>query len=515
MKNHQLPRIALAIVFSCVLAVTSSSEASEPTIAEVLNRLEQTERELAETRSELDALQQRDVQRQQFEKEVLWRLPAAEENDRFIAASSEWSVHSGQPMPPAELEAQLEQLGQSVQQLGEGMEQLKEGTEELGKALRITTLDENIKIGVFGWVRGELVMSDERPLLPGAPFFLSPDSGLDQNTVDVHGKSSGIGAGIEGPCICGYESGGLILIYFFGDTVLNNSSGVFLAQAFGELKNDYERIAFGVQADIFCPRNPTVVNWAMFNNAGNPGYLRGQLRYERYIKPNETTQWTLIGGVSNPSPNNLFTLDTATLLREGNGWPNVEGRVALGLGCEYMDGLEKRRPFEVGLSGVVGEIRSTAFDLAVPTRTRVVDDVWGVGVDLRWAINCKFGVQGEIYKGRGLGTYAGTIGQIVNPVALNSIDSEGAWGEVYYYVTPCLHTHIGYAYDDVDNADVAIGQRTYNRAIFANLMWDVTKNYQVAFEVSHWRTDWVAAPAQFIFGDNEGMVYHFRMQYAF
>ena len=46
-------------------------------------------------------------------------------------------------------------------------------------------------------------------------------------------------------------------------------------------------------------------------------------------------------------------------------------------------------------------------------------------------------------------------------------------------------------------------------------MWDVTKNYQVALEVSHWRTDWVASPAEFIFGDNEGMVYHFRMQYAF
>lgn len=105
--------------------------------------------------------------------------------------------------------------------------------------------------------------------------------------------------------------------------------------------------------------------------------------------------------------------------------------------------------------------------------------------------------------------------QIINPVSLNTIDSEGAWGEVYYYFNPCLHTHLGAAYDDVDTADAALGQRTYNRAVFGNLMWDVTSNFQVALEVSHWRTDYLASPAEFIFGDNEGMVYHFRLQHTF
>ena len=209
-------------------------------------------------------------------------------------------------MPPTELQAQIEQLGQGVQELGAGLEELAAGTEELGKALRITTVDENIKIGIFGWARGEALATDQTVLLLAAPFFAVPDfAAVDQDNVRVHGRSTGIGAGIEGPCICGYQSGGLILIQFFGNSVLSNSVGVFVAQAYGELKNDYSRIAFGIQSDIVGPRNPTVVNWGMYAAGGNTGFLRGQLRYERFFRPTCDRQWTFTIGISDPAPVNL------------------------------------------------------------------------------------------------------------------------------------------------------------------------------------------------------------------
>lgn len=505
----------LAIAVLSAYAVAARAE--EPNATDVLQRLERTERQLALTQAQLEALRQRDARRQEWEQSITKRLPDVDRSEGsgesvFIPAN----LRSLDDDIPMQLEEEVKQLDAAVHELGAGMQEMKTGVEELAKSLRVTTLDENIKIGVFGWLRGEMLLSEQRPLISSAPFLLSPDNGLDQQSVDVHGKSTGIGAGIEGPCICGYDSGGLVLIYFFGDTVLANTSGVFLAQAYGELKSDYDRLAFGVQTDIFSPRNPTVVNWAMYAGAGNTGYLRGQLRYERFIKPSDTVQWTLTGGLSNPAPNNLLLLESSTLLSEGNGWPNVEGRVGLGLGCEYQAGMETRRPLEVGVSGVVGEVRSTFTDLdPPPARNRKIADVWGIGGDVRVALTDRLGVQGEVYKGRGLGTYSGTILQVINPVTLDTIDSEGAWGEVYYYLTPCLHTHVGGGFDDVDEDDVALGQRTYNRAIFANLMWDVTSNFQVAFEISHWRTDYKALPAQFIFGDNEGMIYHFRMQYSF
>ena len=93
---------ALTAMVVCCASVAEAEGPGEPSLADVLNRLEQTERELAETRSQLDTLQQRDVQRQRWEKEIIHRLPETNENEVFIPASSEWSVHSNQPMPPSD-----------------------------------------------------------------------------------------------------------------------------------------------------------------------------------------------------------------------------------------------------------------------------------------------------------------------------------------------------------------------------------------------------------------------------
>ena len=40
-------------------------------------------------------------------------------------------------------------------------------------------------------------------------------------------------------------------------------------------------------------------------------------------------------------------------------------------------------------------------------RTRVVTDVWGAAIDYRWQMTEFFGVTGEAYSGKALGTYNG------------------------------------------------------------------------------------------------------------
>ena len=147
----------------------------------------------------------------------------------------------------------------------------------------MTTLDSQIKIGVFGYLRGEMLLSDERPVVGSA--LLTPNTGLNQSTVDVHGKSTALGAAVEGPEFCGYQSGGLVLVYFFGQQVFANTTGIFFAQGYGELKSDEDRLAFGVQSDVFNPVNPTVLNWGEYLAAGNTGFLRGQLHTKDTANP--------------------------------------------------------------------------------------------------------------------------------------------------------------------------------------------------------------------------------------
>ena len=78
--------------------------------------------------------------------------------------------------------------------------------------------------------------------------------------------------------------------------------------------------------------------------AGNPGFVRGQFRLERFVNVDPATQVTIQGALSEPVVSS-FSPELAFV--DDNGWPNVEGRVALGLGEVRGDWLRAARPVEV------------------------------------------------------------------------------------------------------------------------------------------------------------------------
>jgi hypothetical protein len=286
----------------------------------------------------------------------------------------------------------------------------------------------------------------------------------------------------------------------YNDSITADRYGILPFQAFGELKNEDWRWAGGLQLDIFAPVVPTVLPFAILAASGNTGLYRGQLRVERFYHPSSNEQITLTAGISDANP----TIFNSDVLSEDAGWPNIEGRAAWAVGRPEQVGLAAVRPFEVGVSGVIGEVRST--QIAV---VQVIDDVWGLAFDYRWRINQKWGFQGEFFTGKGLGTYGGGVLQTVNTVTFETIEASGGWAEVYYYCTPCVHTHWGYGIDNPDNGDVAPAQVTYNDTIFANLIWDVTKSFRLATELTYRTTDYLVLP------DNEGFGAHFQMQWKF
>ena len=109
--------------------------------------------------------------------------------------------------------------------------------------------------------------------------------------------------------------------------------------------------------------------------------------------------------------------------------------------------------------------------------------------------------KGEFYHGQTLGTYLGGIIQNFN-ANRQGVHSTGAWAEIYYFWTPCLHSHFGYGTDDPLDSDLTAGMASRNQFYFGNILWDVTKFIDVGFEVSRWETAYMA-PLQ----DNHAMVY--------
>ena len=226
--------------------------------------------------------------------------------------------------------------------------------------------DFNVK--VFGKATLDGIYNTARPQAPGFPAFLVPKfaNGFPQNTIDINARQSMLGVAFTGPMIGDFQSGGKIAAQFFDPTIFADRYGFLLTQAYGEFFNKDWRFAAGLQLDVWAPVLPTALPFSV-NGSGVANTIRGQARVERFIPIGGDSQLTLQAALSEPV-GTIKTPDNS--LDEDNGRPNAEGRIAFGLGkpAPIGIGLLTQRPLEVGVSGVVGQLRRTAFP---PTPRRV------------------------------------------------------------------------------------------------------------------------------------------------
>lgn len=370
-----------------------------------------------------------------------------------------------------------------------------------GEGVTISMLNDTSRLRLSASLSALMLFNSQRPFTSGAPFLLLPASpfGLKTNTFDLHARQSSLSAAFEGPEFNGLTPRATILTFFFNDNLAADNYGLLVYFAYGELVNERWRLAGGLMQDVYNPVSPTVLTLGKLYGSGNTGSYRGMLRLERYLELSDRSQLTVQGAVSEPTS----TLVTGNLSRvnEDNGWPNIESRMALGLGKMRRIGAAEARPFELGVSGVVGQLRTTRTIFAPPDKRppRVVDDVWGLGADLRWAITERLGLAAEFYIGQSLGEYNGTILQNNNSTTYATIRGRGGFGEVYYHLTEKLHLHVGYGIDAPIVRDLAPTQIAQNQTFFNTLVWDVNRNFQVGFEVDYRKTNYIK------FLDNEGV----------
>jgi hypothetical protein len=383
------------------------------------------------------------------------------------------------------------------------LEELNKKVEALSKNLTVVTGDGDFKLVLGGAIVADFLYNTTRPVSSGTPFYLPPESpsGFNTRTFDAHARQTSLFGLFTGPDVFDFRSGGFVLVNFYDNTIVADRYGLLPINAFGELKNEDWRFAAGYQMDIFNPLNPTVLPFSFLGASGNAGVFRGQLRAERFIHVDDDTHITLSGGISEPIPT---TLNDQLRISEDNGLPNFEGRAAIGFGPMEGAGLEAHRPMEVGVSGVYGQIRTTL------DANRVVATVWGAGLDARMALDNRYGVQGETYVGQGLGTYGASDLQNINPTTFRAIRTAGFWVEGYYYwCADIVHTHIGYGVDNPANGDAGPTLAIRNETYYATTIWDVTRAFRVAFQVSYLKT------AYSVLKDNDGLVFHTQFQWKF
>lgn len=367
-------------------------------------------------------------------------------------------------------------------------------TSPIEDGITVAMFNGKSRLKIFGSLSALAVFSTDRPFAPGMPLFLLPESpfGLNTNTFDIHGRQSNIGATFIGPDANGFTPSATFVSFIANDTLTGDSYGFLPYNAFGELKNEEWRFAAGLQNDVFNPRKPNVISLAAMFTTGNTGSFRSQARVERFIKPTDASEYTIQFALSDPIQSVFGSRDLR--IQEDNGWPNVEGRVSMGLGeTETLVGNRKASPFELGSSAFVGQIRTTRSILAPQdpqSPIRNVIDCWGFGVDAAVNLTSSIGIQGEVFTGSGLGEYNGAIGQTFDSATRNAIRSSGGWGEVFAYLTPALHVHSGYGIDSPLRRVDDTFALTQNQTFFTNIVWNWSKNVQISNQVDYRKTNY-------------------------
>src|SRR5262249_22783711 len=135
---------------------------------------------------------------------------------------------------------------------------LEQRITELTKKLTVVTVDENFKLILGGTITADFLFNNAPPVAPATPVFLTPGPlrGFNQDTFDANARQTTLVGTIIGPKICDFQSGGLIALTLYNDSLIVDRYGILPVLAYGELKNEDWRFAAGLQFDIFNPLNP-------------------------------------------------------------------------------------------------------------------------------------------------------------------------------------------------------------------------------------------------------------------
>jgi hypothetical protein len=372
-----------------------------------------------------------------------------------------------------------------------------------GKGFALQAGDASLRL----WAEAKLLgfSSSRYTFNPGQPLIVSPKD--PAASYDLSAQQSMVYAAFRGPK-WGSWTPGAFAIFWLQDNLLAEGYSFTPVVAYGEIGNGAWRVAAGQNFDVFAPRDPDTLPNGKLAATGNPGAYRPQFRVERTFEAGPgfggVVQLAASSPVTTALPSNV---DLANLqgqeIVEDNGWPNLEARLNFGFGANAdRAGGRNLRPVELGVSGIVGQLRVLDNIRPSDPLTLVADrstvNVWGAAIDGQIALGRRFGLSGELYTGQGLGEYMAGILQTYNRATNQAVPTAGGWGQFYVYLADNLRLNLGYGIDHAQ--DSGLFGLQFNSGIFANLLWDVNPWLQLGLEGNYKLTTYD------VFGDKDAWV---------
>jgi len=294
-------------------------------------------------------------------------------------------------------------------------------------------------------------------------------------------RETRLGTKIFAPDIGDVKVMGRVEIDFYGGgTTQENKAGILLRHAYGQLTGPDWSVLFGQTSDIISPLYLNTIDYTVGWWGGNIGYRHPQLALSKWWNlPCESTVKVQAGLSREVGENHGFgSVDDG----QDASTPTLQGRVSL---ATPLAGQQ----MEVGVSGHLGREEIDAEYIGDDDEV----ESWSLNGDLLLPINKQWQFKGEVFWGKNLDSYLGGIGQGINSVTLEPIESVGGWCQLGY--TPCEKWAFygGFGIDDPRDGDLQVGSRSNNQFAFVNANYYLSKYLSTGLEITYWQTDYKRA----------------------
>jgi DcaP outer membrane protein len=345
-----------------------------------------------------------------------------------------------------------------------------------------------LDVQFYGYIKGDAAYDNSRTTSGNYMVWADNESvRKNDDEFNMTANETRLGLNINGPSDKYMQTSGKVEFDFYGSGASENKAKIQMRHAYVQLQWPDRGLSLlaGQTWDVISPLNPTTLNYTVLWDVGNIGYRRPQIRLTKNLMLSGETSLKFEGAISRTIGRDVTVVGVTSESGEDAGFPTLQGRIGM------------TKPWLAAGSttfGVSGHMGQEEYDVSTTTDSNRDFDSWSVNLDLLQPITGWMTLKAEVFKGENLDSYFGGIGQGVRTVTGGGhdreISSKGGWCALAFGPWDQWSFNTGIGIDDVDADDVNVGDRTLNRAVFANAIYALNKHADVGVELSQWRTDY-------------------------
>lgn len=272
---------------------------------------------------------------------------------------------------------------------------------------------------------------------------------------------------------------GKIEVDFYGSNSPENKAKLRMRKAYVKWKSGNWTFLAGQDNDTIVQALPKTLNFSTYHQRGKLGYRSPQIRATRTVD--------LGNGVTFDPTIAAGRMVGGDLDNDGQddgadaGFPTIQWALPF-TGDFFGTGNVK-----LALAGHWGTER---IDQPVNYPDGNLE-TWSIGGTWMIPLTKSISWNGTVWTGANLDFYTGGIGQGVNPITGDVVESKGGWTQLRFKVNPKLEWGLGLGIDDPDNEQLWSGARAYNSHLESNVFYTLQQGVQLGLEYQYLRTDYI------------------------